>query len=237
MAEFTREQIAEASLAVADDRGAAGFTMRAVADALGVTPMALYHYVEDKAALVALVVDASIAEHPLPPPTGSWQEDLFAMARWMRNTMLAHPAVARLRSAHNVWTPSIFPMTERWLSLWQQSGLELNAALLAASASSTAMIGFVQAELLYADTKLPDDSALSSFPNARVAFNLTRDGTREFDLVVRSLLDGLHARLAAAGPPAPVTVERVAGGRTTRPPARGPAAGKRATSRSPRSGS
>jgi AcrR family transcriptional regulator len=236
MAEFTMEQIAEASLAVADERGAAGFTMRAVAQTLGVTPMALYHYVEDKAALVALVVDASIAEHPLPPPTGSWQEDLSAMARWTRETTLAHPAVARLRSAHNVWTRSIFPMTERWLSLWQQSGLELNAALLAASASSTAIIGFVQAELLYADTKLPDDKALSSYPNARVAFNLERDGTREFELVVRSILDGLYARLAPDGPPAPVKVQRAATGRTTRPPAQGPPGAKRATSRTPRNG-
>jgi AcrR family transcriptional regulator len=234
MAEFTTQQITEASLAVADERGAAGFTMRAVAEALGVTPMALYHYVEDKAALVALVVEASIAEHPLPPPTGSWHEDLFAMARWTRETMLAHPAVARLRSAHNVWTPSIFPMTERWLSIWQQSGLELNLALLAASASSTAIIGFVQAELQYADTTLPDDSALASFPSARVAFNLERDGTREFELVVRSILDGLHARLAPGGAPTSVTVERAAGQRSARPPAQRLPGAKRAASRGTR---
>ncbi len=218
MAEFTREQIAEAALAVADERGAAGFTMRAVAETLGVTPMALYHYVEDKAALVALVVDASIAEHPLPPPTGSWQEDLFDMARWMRQTTLAHPAVARLRSAYHVWTPSIFPMTERWFSVWQQSGLELRAALLAASASSTAIIGFVETELLYAKTTFPDASALSSFPSARLAFNLERDGTREFELVVRSILEGLHARLAPESPSAPVPAQRAVGARSTRPP-------------------
>ena len=202
MAEFTREQIADASLVVADERGAAGFTMRAVAEKLGVTPMALYHYVEDKAGLVALVVDASIAERPLPPPTGSWREDLYEMARWMREATLAHPAVARLRSAYNVWTPSIFPMTERWLGIWQQSGLALDAALLAASASSTAIIGFVEAELLYAQTRFPDDGALSSFPSARLAFSLERDGTREFELVVRSVLEGVHARLASGSSPA-----------------------------------
>ena len=97
------------------------------------------------------------------------------MARWMREATLAHPAVARLRSAYNVWTPSIFPMTERWLGIWQQSGLELDEALLAASASSTAIIGFVEAELLYALTRFPDDGALSSFPNARLAFKLERE--------------------------------------------------------------
>ncbi len=235
MAEFTREQIAEAALAVADERGAAGFTMRAVAETIGVTPMALYHYVEDKAALVALVVDASIAENPLPPPTGSWQEDLFDMARWVRQTTLAHPAVARLRSEYHVWTPSIFPMTERWFSVWQQSGLELSDALLAASASSTAIIGFVETELLYAKTTFPDASALSSFPSARLAFNLERDGTREFELIVRSILDGLHARLAPGSPSATIPVQRAEHARKTRQS--GTPGAKRAASRGRRGGS
>ena len=236
MAEFTREQIAEAALAVADERGASrGFTMRAVAETIGVTPMALYHYVEDKAALVALVVDASIAENPLPPPTGSWQEDLFDMARWVRQTTLAHPAVARLRSEYNVWTPSIFPMTERWFSVWQQSGLELSDALLAASASSTAIIGFVETELLYAKTTFPDASALSSFPSARLAFNLERDGTREFELIVRSILDGLHARLAPGSPSATIPVQPAEHARRARQS--GTPGVKRAASRGRRGGS
>ena len=55
------------------------------------------------------------------------------------------------------------------------------------------MIGFVQAEPRYANSKPPDDRALASLPNAYVPFNLERDGTREFELIVRSILDGLHA--------------------------------------------
>jgi hypothetical protein len=157
------------------------------------------------------------------------------MAQWMRQTTLAHPAVARLRSAYDVWTPSIFPMTERWLSVWQQSGLELSAALLAASASSTAIIGFVEAELLYAKTTFPDAGALSSFPNARVAFNLERDGEREFELVVRSILHGLHARLVPGSQSTPAPVQRAADVRSTRPS--GAPGAKRAASRSGRGGS
>ena len=107
MAELTLKRIAEASLAVADEQGASGFTMRAVADHLGVTPMALYHHVTDKAGLVAVLVDEAIAERPLPAPTGIWQDDLWEVARWMRESTLAHPAVGRLRSAYHVWTRSI----------------------------------------------------------------------------------------------------------------------------------
>jgi hypothetical protein len=87
-------------------------------------------------------------------------------------------------------------MTDRWLSVWQHSGLRLDLAVLAASASSTAIIGFVEEELNLAHVQLPDEAMLSSFPNARLAFHAKRDGAREFELVVRSLMDGLHASLA-----------------------------------------
>ncbi len=203
MADLTLQRIAEAGLEVADKSGASGFTMRAVADALGVTPMALYHHVEDKAALVAVLVDAVIAERPLPPPTGSWRNDLWEMARWMRETTLAHPAVSRLRSKYRVWTPSIFPMTERWLSVWQQSGLELDRALYAASVTSSAVIGFVDQELVLQELTLPDDAMLSSFPNARLSFHLERDGAKEFELVVRSVIEGVHSRLVSGEYDAP----------------------------------
>ena len=136
---------------------------------------------------------------------GAWSEKnserapRAELARWMRAVTLAHPAVGRLRNDYQVWTPSIFPMTERWLSLWQQSGLELSSAMLAASASSTAIIGFVEQELVLAETTPPDDAVLSPFPNARYAFAATRDGAREFELVVRSLVDGLVASLGGGG--------------------------------------
>ena len=190
-----------AALRVADEEGASGFTMRAVADSLGVTPMALYHHVKDKAALVGLMVDAVIEGRPLPPPSGSWQEDLLEMARWMRAVTLNHPAVSRLRSKHHVWTDSIFPMTERWISIWQQSGLELKNALLAASATSSTIIGFVEQELVLEELEPPDPSMLASFPSVRMAFGPKRDGRREFELVVRSVIEGVHSRLSQSSQP------------------------------------
>ena len=195
--------------------------MRAVAESLGVTPMALYHHVKDKAALVGLVVDAVIEGRPLPPPSGSWQEDLWEMARWMREITLTHPAVSRLRSEHHVWTASVFPMTERWISVWQQSGLELKDALLAASATSSTIIGFVEQELVLQELQPPDASMLTSFPNARLAFGPKRDGSREFELVARSVIEGVHSRLSrspGAEAVRPTTSQRRGGpGRRPRP--------------------
>jgi len=209
MADLDVDRIAAAALAVADERGPSAFTMRAVAEALGVTPMALYHHVADKSALVGLVVEAVIEERPLPPPTGDWREDIWQLARWMREITTAHPAVARLRRAHQVWTPSMLPMTEHWFNLWRQSGLDLDDALLAGATTSMAILGLVEEEQLFREMVHPSDGAFAWAPNARLAFQRKTDPDAEFELVVRSLVDGIHTRLTgttdgrAALPPAP----------------------------------
>jgi hypothetical protein len=62
-----------------------------------------------------------------------WQDDLLAVAQWSRTNMVSHPVVGHLRREFDVWTPSMLRVTERWLDLWQQSGLALNEAMLAAT--------------------------------------------------------------------------------------------------------
>jgi AcrR family transcriptional regulator len=199
MADLDRQRIMRAALSVADRDGPSSFTMRAVADELGVTPAALYRHVADKKDLIALLVDAVVTEHELPEPTGDWREDLWLLARTIRQMSLAHPAVAELRRGHQIWSAAVLPITERWMSLWNQSGLPLDVALRAAVSSSLAITGIVDVELLLLGMQQPEAAALTWVPNARRAFNLERDPDADFELVVRAMLDGVHARLAAGG--------------------------------------
>jgi len=196
VADLDVERIAAAALAVADERGARGFTMRAVAEALGVSPMSLYHHVADKAALAALVVDAAMSERPLPAPTGDWREDMWQLARWTREMTLAHPVVGHLRNQHKVWTQSMLGVSERWVSLWQQTGLPLELAVRAAVTSSLAVLGAVDEEARLAHMDVPDDSLLNWMPNARLLLTTRHNPAANFELLVRSVIDGLHARLA-----------------------------------------
>ena len=216
MAELDSHRIAAAALAVVDKHGIAGFTMRAVADALGVTPMALYHHVKDKAALASLVVDAAIRQHLLPPPIGAWREDLWAMAKWIREGTLAHPEVGHLRREHHVWTSAMLQMTEHWLALWQQSGLELEQAVMAARMSSLAITGLLHEELILRTTKLPDKTQLAWLPNVRVMFNVNRDRDAEFEATVKSLIDGFYARLTSMRKRASRTQSKHAASRSNR---------------------
>jgi AcrR family transcriptional regulator len=190
------ERIATAALAVIDERGAKGFTMRAVAEALDVTPMALYYHVADKQALVTLVVDLVVRETPLPDETGVWRDDLWEMARWMRQIAAAHPGVSELSRHHQVWTPAVLPMTDRWFRVWQTSGLTPGRAVQAAAASSLAIVGVEAADGRFDELEVPASSQLAKLPHAVTAFLRKRDRDAEFELIVRSLIDGLYARLS-----------------------------------------
>jgi AcrR family transcriptional regulator len=57
-----RDNILTAALNLLDEGGGQGLTMRALATRLGVTPMSLYHHVEDRAGLLRALSDRIYAE-------------------------------------------------------------------------------------------------------------------------------------------------------------------------------
>ncbi len=86
------EAIAQAGIGLADAEGLAAVTMQRVADALGVTKMALYRYVPGKAELVALMIDIGIGEAPPPgSAAGGWRLRLDEWARQMFSRFWRHP--------------------------------------------------------------------------------------------------------------------------------------------------
>jgi AcrR family transcriptional regulator len=192
LARLNRDQIAAAALTVIDEKGLAGFTIRAVADALGASPMALYYHVKDKAELAELVVSAAIREIPPAPLTGVWRDDMLTMARWSRYYLTRHPAVGELHRVYPVITPEIVETAERWLKLWQLSGLDRKAAKRAADASSIAIASLV----VYVSEfqKMGPPECMSSAGKSRAAF-LSHDRDDLYELVFASMIDGLHASL------------------------------------------
>lgn len=73
-----RHQVIDAALRVIGEQGVTGLTMKAVADELGVTPMAMYRYIASKEALLALVVDEVVGRYELPAD-GPWEERLWTL--------------------------------------------------------------------------------------------------------------------------------------------------------------
>jgi AcrR family transcriptional regulator len=198
VSELDPAQIARAALAICDSKGPQGLTMRAVAESLKVTPMSLYHHVADKAALVSLIADAALAEEPLPAPTGEgWQQDALEFARWMRRSILLHPITAFLRRELAGWTPTTAGVAERWLSIWQQSGLPFGASVLAAQMTANAIVGSLDQEVIAAAAKPPPSSLLDMYPSVRASesLRLTADADANFDLLAEAIISGMHERL------------------------------------------
>jgi AcrR family transcriptional regulator len=160
--------------------------------------MALYHHVDGKDALVALVIDKAMSEHPLPDRTeAGWREDLWELARWMRARLQVHPAISELRRRFQVWSPAMYSVGERWTAIWQDSGLTPEATQRAATESGMAVLGVLE-ERLQQQVRPPEGALLASFPNLRANSLTPRERDDDFELLVRSLVDGLHIHLSGS---------------------------------------
>lgn len=197
MAELSPERIAATALALLDEHGIEGFGMRAVARALEVTPMALYHHVRNKAELATLVVNVANERFPLPEATGDWREDMWLMAKSTREHMLAHPAVVDLRRQYRVWTADILKRSDYWVALWQQTGLPPEQVALAAVTSSRAILGMVTEEPVLRKEAIPHHDLLQEQPNAGKLFRPDIDHDAVFELAVKGAIEGIYQRVSA----------------------------------------
>jgi AcrR family transcriptional regulator len=86
------EVIARTGIEIADRDGLTAVTMQKVADALGVTKMALYRYVPGKVELVALMTEAAVGEAPhLDTSPNGWRAQLQEWARTLFDRFVRHP--------------------------------------------------------------------------------------------------------------------------------------------------
>ena len=89
--ELSPEQLATTAVALADEAGLRAVTMRAVARALGTTAGGLYRYVRGRDELIALMVDAALADLRYPGDDGTWTQQLLAVAHDQLRVYRAHP--------------------------------------------------------------------------------------------------------------------------------------------------
>jgi TetR/AcrR family tetracycline transcriptional repressor len=90
---LTTESVVDAALRLADEGGIDAVSIRRLASALEVTPMAIYRHVRDKGHLLDLMADRLIGQLALAPPDAStWQDALRGVAESLLAVVQAHPA-------------------------------------------------------------------------------------------------------------------------------------------------
>ncbi len=143
---INQSSIVAASLAVADELGLTGLTMKAVADRLDVTPMALYRHVDDKADLLDLVVEALLTEVELPAATISWEELLRGMGDAARKVARRHAAVFPLLLQRPATTRESKRVRDAIVAALVSAGLDPDDARRAERLVSTMILGFAASE-------------------------------------------------------------------------------------------
>lgn len=127
---FSREQITDTAIQVADAEGFGAVTMKRVATELGAGTMTLYYYVRTKADLVALMQDTILADLLIPDDElpSDWREAVTVIARRTRDALLAHPwSIALLNDAQ--FGPNAMRHIEQSLAALDPLDLDMSAKL------------------------------------------------------------------------------------------------------------
>jgi TetR/AcrR family tetracycline transcriptional repressor len=123
--------IARRALAVLDEVGHAGFSMRRLGADLGVDPMAVYRRFADQEALFDGVAAALFDEVDVAALAwaGSWRETLEGFCRRLRDVLLAHPQAVRVYATRPVRSPAAADFGTRVLLRMAEAGIPAPTAL------------------------------------------------------------------------------------------------------------
>ena len=122
---LTREAVVAKGLAIGDAEGLQAVSLRRVAVELGVTPMALYRYVQNKDELLGGMLESVWAEVEIPDTSaGDWWEGMATLARSARRAFLSHPAAAAIAAARPESGRDILRLIEAILALLKRGGFD-----------------------------------------------------------------------------------------------------------------
>ncbi len=160
--ELSLARIVEAAIAIADDEGLAGLSMRTVATEVGVPTMSIYRHVPSKDELVLAMIDTVMAA--LRPPMlrrATWRTKLEAIARVHWEGYVRHPWLA---PALSMTRPQLLPNgmahTEWILEALDELGMDAGTTL----RTSIAFIAHIRgmAMSLEAERDAERDTGMSS---------------------------------------------------------------------------
>ncbi|WP_212735215.1 TetR/AcrR family transcriptional regulator C-terminal domain-containing protein [Herbidospora galbida] len=214
MARLSRERVLEAAVALADEAGLDGLSMRRLATELGVVPMALYKHVANKDELLDGIIDTVVSEIDLTPVEGDWKPVIRGRILAARQALLRHPWASGAIEARRNPTPAVMAYLDSIIGLFRAGGFGVDEVHHAIHALGSRILGFSQE--LFDDTPTDPDAQeqaahamAGTFPwLAEMALQVAHDEKTvvgsgcddqfEFEFALDLLLDGFE-RLRKAG--------------------------------------
>src|SRR3954470_234871 len=113
------DEVIRAGVDVADAEGLPAFSMRKVADRLGLKLMSIYTYVPGRAELIGLMIDEVGGARPLPPHEGALRQRLTGVARQLWEEFHHHPWLLQVEDSRPWIGPNLSDRYE-----WQLAAIE-----------------------------------------------------------------------------------------------------------------
>ncbi|MCC3264776.1 TetR/AcrR family transcriptional regulator C-terminal domain-containing protein [Arthrobacter gengyunqii] len=155
---LNRSAVLRAGVVLADQVGIDGFTMRTLAEKLGVVPMALYKHVANKQELLEGMVDLVWAEVTEPEGGYGWKQAMRDRAVSLRGALFRHRwAVGRMEAAGRPG-PENLRQHNAMLGCLRENGFSFRTTVHVTSLLDAYVYGFaLQQETLSFET--PEESA------------------------------------------------------------------------------
>ena len=95
-ASLSRDRIVDEALALMDEDGLAGFSMRKLGTRLGVEAMSIYHHIPNRQAILGAVTERVLSDIPISDRDTGWRVRLQEFAEGSYRALIAHPAVVTI---------------------------------------------------------------------------------------------------------------------------------------------
>ncbi|MFJ4772888.1 TetR/AcrR family transcriptional regulator [Streptomyces uncialis] len=146
-APLSRASVIRTAVAVADEKGTAALSMRAVAEPLGVQAMSLYHHVAGREDVLDGMVDVVFGEIDLPPRDMDWRSAVRHRTYSARAALRRHPWAVALMDSRKRPGPSTLRHHDAVLGTLRAGGFSVPMAAHAVSLIDSYLYGFVMQEL------------------------------------------------------------------------------------------
>ncbi len=203
---LNRTLVLEAAVALADEGGLVAFSMRGLAEELGVVPMALYKHVANKDELLDGMVDIVFSEIELPAEALDWRSAMRRRATSTREALKHHSwAIGMMESRHP--GPANLRNHDAVMGCLRRAGFPFEMAVHAYSLQDSYIYGFAlqERDLAFetadsageaARRRAETIGALEDYPYlAEIARKLPGSGydsAAEFEWGLHLILDGLE---------------------------------------------
>jgi AcrR family transcriptional regulator len=125
-APLNRDRVLRAAVALADDVGVAGVSMRRLAQQLEVVPMALYKHVADKDELLDGMVDVVIGEFDAPDPDLRGTDGVRQRVLSARRAVLRHPWARQAIESRTRRTPTVLQYMDSVAGTFRSGGFSVD---------------------------------------------------------------------------------------------------------------